>query len=179
MAGPTGATASERRQCKGGLRVDRWRPPAQSVAAQWDLAMEPAAARAAALRAWAAWTGHLLRMPGFDTLYPNYADDSTITAISETQGRIIFTCNRQLLKRSNITHGCQERLPPKVHLDGQRFCTCGLCRRVLWEGAQRAGAAGRADRRGQDADDAGNAEYLQCDIAKWTRRVKSRKMTIE
>ena len=49
---------------------------------------------------------HLLRMAGFDTLYDNHADDRMIAAISEKEGRIVLTRDRELLKRSNITHGC-------------------------------------------------------------------------
>ena len=49
---------------------------------------------------------HLLRMAGFDTLYDNHAEDSVIAAISAAQGRIVLTRDRELLKRSNVTHGC-------------------------------------------------------------------------
>jgi hypothetical protein len=46
-----------------------------------------------------------LRMLGFDTLYSNSCDDTSLSRISRDQGRIILTRDRQLLKRSVITHG--------------------------------------------------------------------------
>lgn len=48
----------------------------------------------------------LLRMAGFDTLYDNNYHDSTIETIAEREGRIVLTRDRELLKRSGITHGC-------------------------------------------------------------------------
>ena len=47
----------------------------------------------------------LLRMLGFDTLYSNSYDDSSLSRISRDQRRIILTRDRELLKRSVITHG--------------------------------------------------------------------------
>lgn len=47
----------------------------------------------------------LLRMLGFDTLYSNSYDDSGLSRISRDQRRIILTRDRELLKRSMITHG--------------------------------------------------------------------------
>jgi uncharacterized protein with PIN domain len=47
----------------------------------------------------------LLRMLGFDTLYSNSYDDSSLSRISRDERRIILTRDRQLLKRSVITHG--------------------------------------------------------------------------
>jgi uncharacterized protein with PIN domain/sulfur carrier protein ThiS len=47
----------------------------------------------------------LLRMLGFDTLYSNSYDDSSLSRISRDQRRIILTRDRELLKRSMITHG--------------------------------------------------------------------------
>jgi uncharacterized protein with PIN domain len=52
---------------------------------------------------------HLLRMAGFDTLYDNAFDDAEIEAISTSQGRIVLTRDRELLKRRSITHGCYVR----------------------------------------------------------------------
>ena len=46
-----------------------------------------------------------LRMLGFDTLYSNSYDDSSLSRISRDEGRIILTRDRELLKRSMITHG--------------------------------------------------------------------------
>jgi uncharacterized protein with PIN domain len=47
----------------------------------------------------------LLRMLGFDTLYSNNYDDSSLSRISQEHRRIILTRDRELLKRSQITHG--------------------------------------------------------------------------
>jgi uncharacterized protein len=52
---------------------------------------------------------HLLRMTGFDTLYDNNFYDSEIEAIAASEGRIVLTRDRELLKRSGITHGCYVR----------------------------------------------------------------------
>jgi len=49
---------------------------------------------------------HLLRMAGFDTLYDNHFDDGEIEALASSQGRIVLTRDRELLKRRTITHGC-------------------------------------------------------------------------
>jgi len=49
---------------------------------------------------------HLLRMTGFDTLYDNHYPDDEIERIAATQGRIVLTRDRELLKRRGITHGC-------------------------------------------------------------------------
>ena len=51
----------------------------------------------------------LLRMAGFDTLYDNHIDDPTVAALSENEGRIALTRDRELLKRRGITHGCYVR----------------------------------------------------------------------
>ncbi len=47
----------------------------------------------------------LLRMLGFDTLYSNSYDDASLSRISRNHRRIILTRDRELLKRSMITHG--------------------------------------------------------------------------
>lgn len=52
---------------------------------------------------------HLLRMAGFDTLYDNSFDDAEIETISTSQGRVVLTRDRDLLKRRTITHGCYVR----------------------------------------------------------------------
>ncbi|HZV98369.1 MAG TPA: Mut7-C RNAse domain-containing protein [Methylophilaceae bacterium] len=49
---------------------------------------------------------HLLRMCGFDTLYETGYQDSEIEAIAASEGRIVLTRDRELLKRRTITHGC-------------------------------------------------------------------------
>lgn len=51
----------------------------------------------------------LLRMMGFDTLHDiGFADDE-IERIALSQGRIVLTRDRDLLKRRSITHGCYVR----------------------------------------------------------------------
>ena len=52
---------------------------------------------------------HLLRMTGFDTLYDNDFGDDEIECVAASQGRIVLTRDRDLLKRSAITHGCYVR----------------------------------------------------------------------
>ena len=49
---------------------------------------------------------HMLRMLGFDTLYDNGFADDAIAALSEREGRIVLTRDRELLKRRAVTHGC-------------------------------------------------------------------------
>ena len=44
-------------------------------------------------------------MLGFDTLYSNSYDDFSLSRISRDHRRIILTRDRELLKRSMITHG--------------------------------------------------------------------------
>jgi uncharacterized protein len=51
----------------------------------------------------------LLRMTGFDTLYDNAFEDAEIERISEREGRIVLTRDRELLKRRGVTHGCYVR----------------------------------------------------------------------
>ncbi|MDI3339311.1 MAG: Mut7-C RNAse domain-containing protein [Sphaerobacter sp.] len=46
-----------------------------------------------------------LRLLGFDTLYRNDADDTTLARISAEQRRILLTRDRGLLKRAVVTHG--------------------------------------------------------------------------
>jgi hypothetical protein len=46
-----------------------------------------------------------LRMLGFDTLYRNDYGDTELAQISSTEGRILLTRDRGLLKRSQVTHG--------------------------------------------------------------------------
>ncbi|WP_439858603.1 Mut7-C RNAse domain-containing protein [Pseudomonas sp. MBLB4136] len=48
----------------------------------------------------------LLRMLGFDTLYDNHFEDAAIAELAAQEGRIVLTRDRELLKRSVISHGC-------------------------------------------------------------------------
>ena len=52
---------------------------------------------------------HLLRMTGFDTLYDNQFGDDEIESVAASQRRIVLTRDRDLLKRSGVTHGCYVR----------------------------------------------------------------------
>jgi uncharacterized protein with PIN domain len=47
-----------------------------------------------------------LRMAGFDTVYDNTIHDDEIAALAESEGRVVLTRDRELLKRRTITHGC-------------------------------------------------------------------------
>jgi uncharacterized protein len=47
-----------------------------------------------------------LRMAGFDALYRNDYRDEELARISSSEGRILLTRDRGLLKRSAVTHGC-------------------------------------------------------------------------
>jgi uncharacterized protein with PIN domain len=49
---------------------------------------------------------HLLRLTGFDTLYDNHYHDDEIERLARTEGRIVLTRDRELLKRREVTHGC-------------------------------------------------------------------------
>jgi uncharacterized protein len=46
-----------------------------------------------------------LRLLGFDTFYANDADDATLAAITERDGRILLSRDRQLLMRRSVVHG--------------------------------------------------------------------------
>jgi uncharacterized protein len=46
-----------------------------------------------------------LRLLGFDTFYANDADDATLAAVTERDGRILLSRDRQLLMRRCVVHG--------------------------------------------------------------------------
>jgi uncharacterized protein with PIN domain len=46
-----------------------------------------------------------LRLLGFDVLYDNSLDDDEIVDIAKSEGRIVLTSDRGLLKRGDVTHG--------------------------------------------------------------------------
>jgi uncharacterized protein len=51
----------------------------------------------------------LLRLAGFDTRYAGdgeTADDAGIVRLAATEGRIVLTRDRELLKRREVSHGC-------------------------------------------------------------------------
>jgi uncharacterized protein len=52
---------------------------------------------------------HLLRMMGFDTLYDNAFADHEIERLALHERRIVLTRDRELLKRSGVTHGMYVR----------------------------------------------------------------------
>jgi uncharacterized protein with PIN domain len=52
-----------------------------------------------------------LRMLGFDTLYANTLDDRALSEISRRERRILLTRDRELLKRSMVSHGYCVRSP--------------------------------------------------------------------
>lgn len=47
----------------------------------------------------------LLRLLGFDTLHSNEYDDHELVAIAASEGRIVLTRDRDLLKHNAVTHG--------------------------------------------------------------------------
>jgi uncharacterized protein with PIN domain/sulfur carrier protein ThiS len=47
----------------------------------------------------------LLRMLGFDSAYSNTADDQSLAAVSRLENRIVLTRDRELLKRTSVSHG--------------------------------------------------------------------------
>lgn len=58
-----------------------------------------------------------LRMLGFDALYRNDYADETLAHLSSSQGRILLTRDRGLLKRSIVTHGyCLRSTRPQQQL---------------------------------------------------------------
>jgi uncharacterized protein with PIN domain len=58
-----------------------------------------------------------LRMLGFDTLYRNDYPDEELAAISSSEGRILLTRDRGLLKRTIVTHGyCLRTTDPRQQL---------------------------------------------------------------
>ncbi len=48
----------------------------------------------------------LLRLAGFDTLYRQDFQDREIAQISASEGRVVLTRDRELLKQRNIEYGC-------------------------------------------------------------------------
>jgi uncharacterized protein len=58
-----------------------------------------------------------LRMLGFDTYYSNVASDAELANISAGQRRVILTCDRGLLKRSQVVYGyCVRANDPALQL---------------------------------------------------------------
>jgi len=53
----------------------------------------------------------ILRLLGFDTLYDSRYSDDQLVALASTEGRIILTRDRGLLKRGSVTHGYCVRSP--------------------------------------------------------------------
>lgn len=47
-----------------------------------------------------------LRMLGFDTLWHNDLGDAALVALAGAEGRTLLTCDRHLLMRRAVTHGC-------------------------------------------------------------------------
>lgn len=68
----------------------------------------------------------LLRMAGYDTLYDNHYHDEQVEALVSDDNRIVLTRDRELLKRSAITHGCYiHALDPEQQLR-ELFARLGL-----------------------------------------------------
>jgi uncharacterized protein with PIN domain/sulfur carrier protein ThiS len=59
----------------------------------------------------------LLRLLGFDSVWKNDLDDQTLASISASEGRILLTRDRGLLKRSLVTRGyCVREARPAMQL---------------------------------------------------------------
>lgn len=48
----------------------------------------------------------ILRALGFDALFPGNVEDGVLGELSRSEERILLTCDRMLLKRNSVTHGC-------------------------------------------------------------------------
>ena len=70
----------------------------------------------------------LLRMSGFDTLYENQFRDDEIERLSSSEGRIVLTRDRDLLKRRGITHGCYVHAVRSPQQLGEIFSRLDLAR---------------------------------------------------
>ncbi len=89
----------------------------------------------------------LLRMAGFDTLFDNAWPDQDLAGCSRQDGRIVLSRDRDLLKRSDILHGChvQALHPPEqlrelalrypLAANMKPFSLCLLCNVELVEEA--------------------------------------------
>lgn len=87
----------------------------------------------------------MLRMLGFDTLYSNEFQDDEVREIASREARVVLTRDRELLKCSDITHGCYVRaLRPmdqwkevvtrlQLERDPKPFTRCLHCNETLQE----------------------------------------------
>ena len=85
-----------------------------------------------------------LRMLGLDTLYRNDCQDDEVAHISASQGRVLLTKDRGLLKRSAVTHGyCVRAIRPREQVvevlrrfdllgSIAPFCRCLRCNGLLY-----------------------------------------------
>ena len=64
---------------------------------------------------------HLLRMMGFDTLYDNAFADDAIEQLAAAEHRVVLTRDRELLKRSGVTHGMYVRALRSTEQLGEVF----------------------------------------------------------
>jgi len=115
----------------------------------------------------------LLRMAGFDTLYDNRIDDPTVASLSENEGRVALTRDRELLKRRGITHGCYVRaLKPAEQFaelfqrldlaaSARPFTLCLACNAPL-----RAISKAEVAEQLPPSVRASHEEFLTCDVCK-------------
>jgi len=68
----------------------------------------------------------LLRMAGFDTLYDNAIDDAEVEQLAASENRIALTRDRDLLKRSGVSHGCYVRALKPAEQVQELFLRLGL-----------------------------------------------------
>lgn len=87
----------------------------------------------------------MLRMLGFDTLYSNQYHDDEVRQIATRDARIVLTRDRDLLKCSDVTHGCYvhalrsmdqwKEVVTRLQLerDARPFTLCLHCNETLHE----------------------------------------------
>ncbi len=111
-----------------------------------------------------------LRLLGFDALHTNDFDDEELVEISASEGRILLTRDRQLLKHGRVTHGYWVRSTDPVEqarevvrrfdlIDGvQPFSRCPACNGNLGAVEKEAVAAEIPPKTARWLD-----EYVRCD----------------
>jgi len=112
-----------------------------------------------------------LRLLGFDALHSNDFDDEELVEISASEGRILLTRDRQLLKHGRVTHGYWIRSTDPVEqarevvrrfdlADGVRpFSRCPACNGNLSAVEKAAVAAEIPPKTARWID-----EYVRCDV---------------
>ena len=99
--------------------------------------------------------GHLgklasyLRLLGFDTWYRNQVDDAGLAVVAASEGRVVLTRDRDLLKRKAVAYGYWVRalvprqqvaevldaLEPLTRRYYDEFYRCDRCGQIYWRGS--------------------------------------------